>query len=129
MEKTVLFTGSLGLVGSEVVTTLLCRWLESLLRRQQSASRFLRDRWRGRLNQERLVSALPRFQHREVDIRHRPAVTRIPPPSRRPTALLRFPSRIDNNAVGTPNPLEAARRAMLDSPFVHVCSNTVYGCA
>lgn len=92
-----------------------------------------------RWNQERMRSALPRFSHHELDIRDREGVLRLvaevrpdaivhtaAQPSHDRAAAIPFDD-FDTNAVGTLNLLEAARRSVKESPFVHMSTNKVYG--
>jgi CDP-paratose 2-epimerase len=86
-----------------------------------------------------LQNTLPLFEHHEVDIRDRKKVLellkQIKPdaivhtaaqPSHDKAASIPFDD-FDVNAVGTLNLLEAARQFCLESPFVHMSTNKVYG--
>lgn len=137
--RTLLVTGSSGLIGSEV-----CRHLHQLgwhihgVDNNQRAV-FFGAQGDTRWNQQRLADELQNFTHHELDIRDRQGVlhlvARLQPnaivhtaaqPSHDRAAAIPFDD-FDTNAVGTMNLLEAARRACPESPFVHMSTNKVYG--
>jgi CDP-paratose 2-epimerase len=138
--KTLLVTGSSGLIGSEVCTFFareLGYRIHGLDNNQRAA--FFGPTGDTRWNQERLQREIPGFRHHEVDIRNRPAVldliAEIKPdaivhtaaqPSHDRAAAIPFDD-FDTNAVGTLNLLEAARRSCPEAPFVHMSTNKVYG--
>lgn len=137
--KSILVTGSSGLVGSEV-----CRFFAALgyavhgIDGNQRAVFFGADgdtRW----NQRLLQAALPSFRHHEADVRDRAAMLELvrtvrpsvivhaaAQPSHDRAASIPFDD-FDTNASGTMNVLEAARRACPESPFVFMSTNKVYG--
>jgi len=138
--KTLLVTGSSGLIGSEV-----CRHFAGLGWRIHGADNNQRAVFFGsqgdtRWNQSRLIEDLgPAFRHHELDIRDRAGVLSLldevkpdalvhtaAQPSHDRAAAIPFDD-FDTNAVGTLNLLEAARRACPESPFVHMSTNKVYG--
>jgi len=137
--KTLLVTGSSGLIGSEVV--------ESFSRdgwQVHGVDNNLRADFFGpggdtRWNQQRLLGAWKHFAHHELDIRHRPAVLALLK-ELKPDAIVHTAAQpshdlaasrpfddFDVNASGTLNLLEAARLACPESPFVHMSTNKVYG--
>jgi CDP-paratose 2-epimerase len=134
-----LVTGSSGLIGSEVVT-----YFHSLGWKVYGIDNNMRADFFGpqgdtRWNQQRLAETLPNFQHAEIDIRDRMAVSdfikKIKPdaivhtaaqPSHDLAASRPFDD-FDVNAVGTLNLLEATRQHIIDTPFVHMSTNKVYG--
>jgi CDP-paratose 2-epimerase len=137
--RTLLVTGSSGLIGSEV-----CRHFHQLgwhihgVDNNQRAV-FFGAQGDTRWNQQRLADELQNFTHHELDIRDRQGVlhlvARLQPdaivhtaaqPSHDRAAAIPFDD-FDTNAVGTMNLLEAARRACPESPFVHMSTNKVYG--
>lgn len=139
MSRVLLVTGSSGLIGSEV-----CRHFHGLgwevhgFDNNQRAV-FFGAQGDTRANQHRLKEDLARFTHHEVDIRDRDAILRIvallrpaaivhtaAQPSHDRAAAIPFDD-FDTNAGGTLNMLEAARRSCLESPFVHLSTNKVYG--
>jgi CDP-paratose 2-epimerase len=140
MTKTLLVTGSSGLIGSEV-----CQYFSNELgysvhgvdNNQRAV--FFGPQGDTRWNQERLTRELPGFAHHELDIRDRAGVLALlralkpsvivhaaAQPSHDRAASLPFDD-FDTNAVGTMNLLEAARQACPESPFLHLSTNKVYG--
>ncbi len=137
--KTLIVTGSSGLIGSEVVESFSHDgW------RVQGVDNNLRADFFGpggdtRWNQRRLLASLKNFSHHEMDIRNRPAVLSLLK-ELKPQAIIHTAAQpshdlassrpfddFDVNAVGTMNLLEAARLACPESPFVHMSTNKVYG--
>lgn len=138
--KTLLVTGSSGLIGSEVAayfSTELGFRVHGVDNNQRAV--FFGNRGDTRWNQRRLMEQLPGFEHHELDIRDREGVLKLVA-HLRPDAIVHTAAQpshdraadipfddFDTNAVGTFNLLEAARRACPDSPFVHMSTNKVYG--
>src|SRR3954452_10280291 len=139
MPKTLLVTGSSGLIGSEV-----CVYFASLgytihgVDNNQRAV-FFGPQGDTRWNQQRLSTSLKSFSHHELDIRDRAGVLalvkQIRPdviihtaaqPSHDRAAAIPFDD-FDTNAVGTLNMLEAARQNCPEAPFIHMSTNKVYG--
>ena len=139
-KKTLLVTGSSGLIGSEVCTYFtheLGYAVHGVDNNQRAV--FFGPQGDTRWNQHRLASELAGFVHHEVDIRDRQGVLdlikQVRPdvlvhtaaqPSHDRAAAIPFDD-FDTNAVGTLNLLEAARQACPESPFVHMSTNKVYG--
>ena len=132
MAKTLLVTGSSGLIGSEVCV-YFARELGYTVHGVDNNQRaiFFGPQGDTRWNQHRLVRELPGFAHHELDIRDRAGVLallkEIKPdvvvhtaaqPSHDRAAAIPFDD-FDTNAVGTLNLLEAARQAAPESPLVH----------
>ena len=138
--KTLLVTGSSGLIGSEV-----CQYFANELgyavhgvdNNQRAV--FFGPQGDTRWNQHRLERELKGFTHHELDIRDRDGVrallARLKPdaivhtaaqPSHDRAAAIPFDD-FDTNATGTLNLLEAARQVCPASPFVHMSTNKVYG--
>ena len=136
---TLLVTGSSGLIGSEVAVHFdAAGWDVHGVDNNQRAV-FFGPAGDTRWNQERLAASLRSFTHHELDIRDRAGVLRLLA-DLRPTAIVHTAAQpshdraaaipfedFDTNAVGTLNLLEAARRAVPESPFVHMSTNKVYG--
>ena len=139
MKNTVLVTGSSGLIGSEVV-----RHFDSLGYKIYGVDNNMRADFFGpngdtRWNQKQLIANSKNFSHVELDIRDRNSVLNffeeVKPdyivhtaaqPSHDLAASRPFDD-FDVNAVGTLNLLESTRRFCLESPFVHMSTNKVYG--
>jgi CDP-paratose 2-epimerase len=137
--KTLLVTGSSGLIGSEVVAGFSADgWAVHGVDNNMRAD-FFGPQGDTRWNLQRLKEANPAFRHHEVDIRDRAAVVELlktvkpdaavhtaAQPSHDLAASRPFDD-FDVNAVGTLNLLEATRLACPESPFVHMSTNKVYG--
>jgi CDP-paratose 2-epimerase len=138
--KTILVTGSSGLIGSEVSTYFgreLGYAVHGLDNNQRAV--FFGPQGDTRWNQQRLQRELPGFVHHELDIRDRAGVHALvaglkpsaivhaaAQPSHDRAAAIPFDD-FDTNATGTLNLLEAARQVCPESPFVHMSTNKVYG--
>lgn len=137
--KTLLVTGSSGLIGSEVAD-YFCRrgWNVHGIDNNMRAD-FFGPQGDTRWNQRRLKAIHAGFHHHELDIRDqqtvlsaleqlRPAllVHAAAQPSHDLAASRPFDD-FDVNAVGTLNLLEATRRHAPEAVFVHMSTNKVYG--
>ena len=140
MAKTLLVTGSSGLIGSEV-SAYFSRELGYTIHGIDNNQRavFFGPQGDTRWNQKRLENELPGFVHHELDIRDRAKVLTLiesikphaivhtaAQPSHDRAAAIPFDD-FDTNAVGTLNLLEAVRRHCPESAFVHMSTNKVYG--
>ncbi len=140
MAKTLLVTGSSGLIGSEVCA-YFSRELGFVVHGLDNNQRavFFGPAGDTRWNQRRLAAELPGFVHHELDIRDRTGVLALvravqpavivhtaAQPSHDRAASIPFDD-FDINATGTLNLLEAARQAAPEAPFVHLSTNKVYG--
>jgi CDP-paratose 2-epimerase len=137
--RSVLVTGSSGLIGSEAVTYFDARgWtvhgIDNNMRRD-----FFGPDGDTTANLERLRRSTRRFTHHAIDIRARDAIGALVA-AERPDLIVHCASQpshdlardrpfddFDVNAVGTLNLLEAARRACPAAPFVFMSTNKVYG--
>jgi CDP-paratose 2-epimerase len=137
--KTILITGSSGLIGSEVCTYFgaLGYTVHGLDNNQRAV--FFGQGGDTRWNQHRLETTLRDYHHHEHDVRDRAAVLALVS-SIRPSAIVHAAAQpshdlaasipfddFDTNASGTLNLLEAARRFCPESPFVYMSTNKVYG--
>jgi CDP-paratose 2-epimerase len=140
MTKTLLVTGSSGLIGSEVCS-YFSRELGYKVHGVDNNQRavFFGPQGDTRWNQDRLGRELKGFSHHELDIRDRQGVLALIK-AVRPTAIVHCAAQpshdraaaipfddFDTNAVGTMNMLEAARQACPEAPFAHLSTNKVYG--
>ena len=138
--KSLLVTGSSGLIGSEVCVYFAERgWTIYGLDNNQRAVFFGPSgdtRWNQRRLEDRLGST---FHHLNIDIRDRLSILELmdqlkpnavvhaaAQPSHDRAAAIPFDD-FDTNAVGTLNLLEALRRSCPETPFVHLSTNKVYG--
>ena len=138
--KSLLVTGSSGLIGSEVCVYFAERgWTVYGLDNNSRAVFFGPSgdtRWNQRRLEDRLGSA---YHHVELDIRDRFSILELiaelkpnavvhaaAQPSHDRAAAIPFDD-FDTNAVGTLNLLEATRQSCPESPFVHLSTNKVYG--
>jgi CDP-paratose 2-epimerase len=135
----ILVTGSSGLIGSEAVAYFETRGHDIVGIDSNMRAVFFGPKGDTTWNTARLQSRYKRFRHLAIDIRDREKVmelfererfdavihTAAQPSHDRAAAipLLDF----DVNAVGTINLLEANRQFSLESPFVHLSTNKVYG--
>ena len=139
-SKSILVTGSSGLIGSEVCAYFareLGYQVHGLDNNQRAV--FFGPQGDTRWNQRRLQDSFPGFVHHELDIRDRVGVLALvrevkpaaivhtaAQPSHDRAAAIPFDD-FDTNAGGTLNLLEAARQACPEAPFVHMSTNKVYG--
>jgi CDP-paratose 2-epimerase len=137
--RSLLVTGSSGLIGSEVVTYFCERgWRVDGVDNNMRAD-FFGSQGDTRWNQRRLQAVHKAFVHHEVDVRDRTAIEQLirvlrpsllvhaaAQPSHDLAALRPFDD-FEVNALGTLNLLEATRRHASDCVFVYMSSNKVYG--
>src|SRR3989442_1103454 len=137
--KTILVTGSSGLIGSEGCEDFDGEGYVVHGGDNNPRAVFFGEHGATRGNQRRLKATLRRLYHHEQDIPHRDGmldlVGRIRPsvivhaaaqPSHDRAAAIPFDD-FETNAAGTINLLEAARRSCPESPFVYMSTNKVYG--
>jgi CDP-paratose 2-epimerase len=137
--KTVLVSGSSGLIGSEVCAYFARQGFKVHGLDNNQRAVFFGPQGDTRWNQHRLERELKGFVHHEEDVRSRQAIQELvaqlrpslivhaaAQPSHDRAAAIPFDD-FDTNAVGTLNLLEAARQAVPESPFVLMSTNKVYG--
>src|SRR5689334_1823452 len=138
-RKTLLVTGSSGLIGSEVAAYFSDRGYDVHGVDNNLRAFFFGAAGDTRWNQQRLERTLPHFRHHECDIRDRASVLALIE-TLRPDAIVHAAAQpshdraasmpfedFDTNAAGTLNLLEAMRRSAPEAPFVHLSTNKVYG--
>jgi CDP-paratose 2-epimerase len=137
--RTLLVTGSSGLIGSEVCLFFGARGFAVHGIDNNQRAVFFGPAGDTRLNQQKLATQLPGFVHHELDVRDRAGVLALleelrpdgivhtaGQPSHDRAAAIPFDD-FDTNAVGTFNLLEAARRSCPEAPFIYLSTNKVYG--
>ncbi len=139
LVKKVLITGSSGLIGSEAVEFFDKRgWFVKGVDNNMRRDFFGIDgdtSW----NLKRLRKVTKNFEHFDVDIRNREAVKDLLKTAK-PDLIIHCAAQpshdlaskrpyddFDINAVGTLNMLEASRKVCVDSPFIFMSTNKVYG--
>lgn len=138
-EKSILVTGSNGLIGSEVCLHFGREGFKVHGVDNNQRAVFFGPAGDTRWNQQRLRDSIRDYTHHELDIRDRPGIDELlkslqpalvvhtaAQPSHDRAAAIPFDD-FDTNAVGTLNLLEACRRHCLDTPFIHMSTNKVYG--
>jgi CDP-paratose 2-epimerase len=137
--RTVLVTGSSGLIGSEAVLHFERRGNRVLGIDNNMRADFFGPQGDTVWNLQRLRGLTRRFEHFSIDIRDRQAVLDFFR-EHRPDAVIHCAAQpshdlakdrpfddFDVNAGGTLNLLEATRRHATDSPFIFMSTNKVYG--
>lgn len=138
-DRTILVTGSSGLIGGEVVAHFAEQDWKVYGVDNNMRAEFFGPEGDTRWNQKRLQDGYSNFEHFELDIRDRKGtlelIEKLRPsavvhaaaqPSHDLAAQLPFKD-FDVNAVGTLNLLEAVRQHAGGSPFVLMSTNKVYG--
>ena len=137
--KTLLVTGSNGLIGSEMVKHFhSVGWTVHGVDNNMRAD-FFGSQGDTRWNQNRLARECNRFTHHELDIRSRQEVLDLFR-ELRPQAVIHTAAQpshdlaaqrpfddFDVNASGTLNLLEGMRRCCPEAPLLHLSTNKVYG--
>jgi CDP-paratose 2-epimerase len=139
--RTVLVTGSAGLIGSETVRHFAGEGFSIVGIDNDMRSRFFGTEASTRKTRDELRAALPQYQHHDIDIRdvgavndlfqqHGGALAAIVHTAAQPSHdwAARDPQMdFTVNANGTLNLLEAARNFCPETPFVFTSTNKVYG--
>ncbi|MEO5719656.1 MAG: NAD-dependent epimerase/dehydratase family protein [Chthoniobacterales bacterium] len=139
--RTILVTGSAGLIGSETVKHFAADGCGVIGIDNDMRKRFFGEEASTRKTSDALRASLPSYQHHEVDIRDAAAVNDIFKAHGRELAAIvhtaaqpshdwaaRDPQMdFTVNANGTLNLLEAARNFCPETPFVFTSTNKVYG--
>ena len=138
-ERTVLVTGSCGLIGSEVARSFARLGFSVTGIDDNHRAVFFGPEGDTSRVLAQLQSEIPGYRHAAIDIRDREAVLdligQLKPslivhtaaqPSHDRAAAIPFLD-FEVNAMGTLHLLEAARRFCRESPFIHMSTNKVYG--
>ncbi|QDU67268.1 NAD-dependent epimerase/dehydratase family protein [Engelhardtia mirabilis] len=139
MARTLLVTGSSGLIGSQAVRHFAARGWRTVGVDNHMRAQFFGSGGDPRWNLERLVTEVPDFDHRELDVRDRRGLADLVR-ELKPAAIVHCAAQpshdlaasrpfddFEVNALGTLNLLEAARAGAPGSPFVFLSTNKVYG--
>lgn len=139
MKKTLIVTGSGGLIGSEVIETLAPDFDLAIGIDNNMRASFFGPAGDTLQRRRRLQATVPNYVHHDIDIRDRGQLLALlkssPPalvvhaaaqPSHDLAARMPFED-FDINAGGTLNVLEATRQANAQCVFVHMSTNKVYG--
>ena len=134
-----LVTGSSGLIGGEVVEQFASKGHNVFGIDNNQREVFFGKKGSTRWNQHRLESKFSNFFHNEIDIRDREGIFKLlneispdavvhtaAQPSHDKAASIPYED-FDTNAVGTLNLLESVRKISLQTPFIHLSTNKVYG--
>lgn len=138
-KKSLLVTGSAGLIGSEVATFLAPEYDVVHGVDNNMRATFFGAQGDTRWRQRQLLAELPNYRHHDADMRDRAAVLALieackpdvivhaaAQPSHDLAAKIPFDD-FDTNAVGTLNLLEATRRHAPQAVFAFMSTNKVYG--
>ena len=139
--RTVLVTGSAGLIGSETVRHFAGEGFSIVGIDNDMRSRFFGAEASTQKTRDALRAALPQYQHHDIDIRDAGAINDLFQQHGRELAAIvhtaaqpshdwaaRDPQMdFTVNANGTLNLLEAARNFCPETPFVFTSTNKVYG--
>ena len=137
--RTVLVTGSCGLIGSEVSVFFARQGFQVVGIDSNHRAVFFGPEGDTSWVLERLRRDIPGYRHVPIDIRDRDKVLALVEEIR-PQAIIHTAAQpshdraasipfldFEVNALGTLHMLEAARRSCPESPFIHMSTNKVYG--
>lgn len=137
--RSVLVTGSCGLIGSEVAIFFADKGFEVTGVDSNHRAVFFGPEGDTSWSLERLRQTISGYRHEAIDIRNRDKVLELIE-TLRPDVIVHAAAQpshdraadipfldFEINAVGTLNLLEAARRFCAETPFIFVSTNKVYG--
>ena len=141
MTRTIVVTGSAGLIGSETARYFAGEGARVLGIDNDMRARFFGEQASTKRIREQLVQNLRGYEHRDADIRdthvidelfkehgaHIAAVVHSASQPSHDWAAREPQTDFGVNAVGTLNLLEAARKFCPEAPFVFLSTNKVYG--
>ena len=139
--RSVVVTGSAGLIGSETVKRFAQEGFQILGLDNDMRKQFFGAEASTRKTRDQLVANVRDYKHHEIDIRDAPALTELFQQNARTIAAVvhtasqpshdwaaRDPQTdFSINANGTLNLLEAARKFCPEAPFIFTSTNKVYG--
>jgi CDP-paratose 2-epimerase len=139
--RTILVTGSAGLIGSETVRRFAADGCRVVGIDNDMRKRFFGDEASTEKTRDELLANVPDYQHHEIDIRDAAAVNDIfKTHGRALVAIVHTAAQPSHdwaardpqtdftvNANGTLNLLEAARNFSPEAPFIFTSTNKVYG--
>jgi CDP-paratose 2-epimerase len=139
--KTVIVTGSAGLIGSETVRRFAGEGFKVIGIDNDMRARFFGEQASTKQTRQRLLDEVRNYEHCDVDIRDVPAIQALFKAEGKRVALIvhaagqpshdwaaRDPQAdFTVNANGTLTLLEAARESCPESPFIFTSTNKVYG--
>ena len=138
-KRTVLVTGSCGLIGSEVTRYFARQGFSVTGVDNNHRAVFFGPEGDTSWALGRLQSEIPTYRHFSIDIRDRDAVLSLVG-ERKPSLIIHTAAQpshdraaaipfldFEGTALGTLHLLEAARQFCPESPFIHMSTNKVYG--
>jgi CDP-paratose 2-epimerase len=139
--RTILVTGSAGLIGSETVKRFAGDGCAVVGIDNDMRKQFFGEEASTRKTRDELLATVPNYQHHEIDIRDAGAVNELfKQHAQRLGAIVHTAAQPSHdwaardpqldftvNANGTLNLLEAARNFCPETPFVFISTNKVYG--
>src|SRR3954469_22667384 len=139
--RTVIVTGSAGLIGSETVQRFARDGARVVGIDNDMRARFFGAEASTRRTRDELVASVPNYEHHDIDIRDADAVMRLfKEQGTKIAAVVHTAAQPSHdwaardpqmdfgvNANGTLNLLEAARACCPEAPFVFTSTNKVYG--
>jgi CDP-paratose 2-epimerase len=138
-RKTIIVTGSSGLIGSEAAIYFDERGWHVVGIDNNMRADFFGPKGDTTWNLQRVIGKTNNFEHETTDIRHRDSILNLFK-RRKPDAIIHCAAQpshdlaaarpfddFEVNATGTLNLLEATRQHAKDSPFVFLSTNKVYG--
>ena len=140
-KKSILITGSDGLIGSEAVKFYSLKGYSIIGIDNNSRKKFFGDDASVLWNRTKLKESFPNYQHVNIDIRNAKEINKIFEENKKNIKLIIHaaaqPSHdwaatnpildFQVNANGTHNLLEATRNYCKDTPFIFTSTNKVYG--
>ena len=138
--RTIIVTGSAGLIGSETVKRFAQNGCRVVGIDNDMRSRFFGDEASTKKTRDELVASVRGYEHHDLDIRDAAAISELFKQQGKIAAVVHTAAQPSHdwaardpqtdftvNANGTLNLLEAARSSCPEAPFVFTSTNKVYG--